>query len=86
MNFTVTNLLYTSALGNSNSKNFIAAKKTLAYLVSDGRVPLVAMSLLVLLFIHRDLPAGLFSWQLDRVLKNSSISPAYTGCTVVGLR
>ncbi|KFP21299.1 Mucin-16, partial [Egretta garzetta] len=55
VNFTVTNLLYTSALGNSNSKNFIAAKKTLAYL-------------------------------LDRVLKNSSISPAYTGCTVVGLR
>ncbi|NXL66036.1 MUC16 protein, partial [Chordeiles acutipennis] len=50
VNFTVTNLLYTSALGNPNSKKFIATKKALTYL-------------------------------LDRVLKNSSISPAYTGCT-----
>ncbi|KFW96513.1 Mucin-16, partial [Phalacrocorax carbo] len=33
VNFTVTNLLYTSALGNSNSKNFIATKNTLTYLV-----------------------------------------------------
>ncbi|KFQ52988.1 Mucin-16, partial [Nestor notabilis] len=33
VNFTVTNLLYTSALGNPNSKKFIAAKKTLTYLV-----------------------------------------------------
>ncbi|XP_054661939.1 mucin-16, partial [Grus americana] len=55
VNFTVTNLLYTSALGNSNSKKFIATKKTLAYL-------------------------------LDHVLKNSSSSPAHTGCTVVVLR
>ncbi|XP_014817111.1 PREDICTED: mucin-16, partial [Calidris pugnax] len=55
VNFTVTNLLYTSALGNLNSKKFIATKKTLGYL-------------------------------LDRVLKNSSISPAYTGCAVVALR
>ncbi|CAM9775750.1 unnamed protein product [Bubo scandiacus] len=55
LNFTVTNLLYTPALGNPNSKKFIATKKTLTYL-------------------------------LDRVLKNSSISPAYTGCAVVVLR
>ncbi|NXN66488.1 MUC16 protein, partial [Himantopus himantopus] len=55
VNFTVTNLLYTSALGNSDSKKFMATKRTLAYL-------------------------------LDRVLKKSSISPAYTGCTVVALR
>ncbi|NXW96543.1 MUC16 protein, partial [Larus smithsonianus] len=55
VNFTVTNLLYTSAFGNPNSKKFIATRKTLGYL-------------------------------LDRVLKNSSISPAYTGCTVVALR
>ncbi|NXF37859.1 MUC16 protein, partial [Nyctibius bracteatus] len=55
VNFTMTNLPYTSALGNPNSKKFIATKKALTYL-------------------------------LDRVLKNSSISPAYTGCTVVALR
>ncbi|XP_074707348.1 mucin-16 [Strix uralensis] len=55
VNFTVTNLLYTPALGNPNSKKFIATKKTLTYL-------------------------------LDRVLKNSSISPAYAGCAVVVLR
>ncbi|NXW37780.1 MUC16 protein, partial [Phaetusa simplex] len=50
VNFTVTNLPYTSAFGNPNSKKSIATKKTLGYL-------------------------------LDRVLKNSSVSPAYTGCT-----
>ncbi|NXQ81380.1 MUC16 protein, partial [Nyctibius grandis] len=55
VNFTMTNLLYTSALGNPNSKKFIATKKALTYL-------------------------------LDHVLKNSSIGPAYTGCTVVALR
>ncbi|KAK4808030.1 hypothetical protein QYF61_017050 [Mycteria americana] len=33
VNFTVTNLLYTSALGNSNSKKFIATKRTLTHLV-----------------------------------------------------
>ncbi|NWX73420.1 MUC16 protein, partial [Alca torda] len=33
VNFTVTNLLYTSAFGNPNSKKFIATKKTLGYLV-----------------------------------------------------
>ncbi|KFR04870.1 Mucin-16, partial [Nipponia nippon] len=33
INFTVTNLLYTSALRNSNSKKYIATKKTLTYLV-----------------------------------------------------
>ncbi|NXF59112.1 MUC16 protein, partial [Ciccaba nigrolineata] len=33
VNFTVTNLLYTPALGNPNSKKFIATKKTLTYLV-----------------------------------------------------
>jgi len=82
----VTNLFYTSALGNPSSKTFIAARKTLTYLVSVSQVPLVAMLLLVLLFIHCDLSAGFFSWQLDHVFKNSSISPAYTGCTVVALR
>ncbi|KFQ69328.1 Mucin-16, partial [Phaethon lepturus] len=33
VNFTVTNLLYTSALANSNSKKFIATKRILTYLV-----------------------------------------------------
>ncbi|NWI71500.1 MUC16 protein, partial [Todus mexicanus] len=55
VNFTVTNLLYTSALRNPNSKKFIATKKALTYL-------------------------------LDLKLKNSSISPAFTGCTVEALR
>ncbi|NXW24675.1 MUC16 protein, partial [Circaetus pectoralis] len=64
VNFTVTNLLYTSALQNPNSKKFIATKKTLTYLVSVSQVPLVAMSLLVLLFIHCNL-TGFLSWQLD---------------------
>ncbi|KFV57635.1 Mucin-16, partial [Gavia stellata] len=35
VNFTVTNLLYTSALGNPNSKKFIATKNTLTYLVDS---------------------------------------------------
>ncbi|NWS60905.1 MUC16 protein, partial [Chunga burmeisteri] len=64
VNFTVTNLLYTSALGNPNSKKFIATRKTLTYLVSVRQVLLVAMFLLIL-FINCDLSAGFFSWQLD---------------------
>ncbi|KFO70274.1 Mucin-16, partial [Cuculus canorus] len=55
VNFTMTNLLYTSALANPNSKKSIATKNTMTYL-------------------------------LDHVLKNSSIRPIYTGCTVVALR
>ncbi|NXV71152.1 MUC16 protein, partial [Atlantisia rogersi] len=35
VNFTVTNLPYTAALGNSNSKKFIATNKTLTHLVDS---------------------------------------------------
>ncbi|KAK2541988.1 mucin-5AC-like protein [Columba livia] len=55
INFTMTNLLYTSAFENPNSKQSLATKKALTYL-------------------------------LDHVLRNSSIRPVYTGCTVVALR
>ncbi|NXI46785.1 MUC16 protein, partial [Galbula dea] len=55
VNFTMTNLLHTSALENPTSKQSMATKKSVKYL-------------------------------LDRVLKNTSISPAHTGCTVVVLR
>ncbi|OPJ86497.1 hypothetical protein AV530_006658 [Patagioenas fasciata monilis] len=51
----MTNLLYSSALENPNSKQSLSTKKALTYL-------------------------------LDHVLRNSSIRPVYTGCTVVALR
>ncbi|KFU93143.1 Mucin-16, partial [Chaetura pelagica] len=55
VNFTLSNLLFTSALENPNSKRLNSTKHVLSYL-------------------------------LDRMLKNSSIGPDFTGCSVVALR
>ncbi|XP_025047428.1 mucin-16 [Alligator sinensis] len=55
VNFTITNLLYSSEFQNPSSSKYNATRNTLAHM-------------------------------LDLLLKNSSIGPTHTGCTVVALR
>lgn len=61
INFTMTNLLYTSAFENPNSKQSLATKKALTYLVSVTQAPLVSVAFLVLVFIYCDLSTGFVS-------------------------
>lgn len=89
VNFTITNLLYSSEFQNPSSSKYNATRNTLAHMVSPGEShPSISLQYVqyfeFVLFLLTSLSNP--CWQLDLLLKNSSIGPTHTGCTVVALR